>query len=275
MAFKEAGKIQRTGTMTNAFDNIAAGYDQGFTGTATGRRQRAVVHRYLAYKIKPGISAFEINCGTGEDAVWLAQQSARVLTTDISTEMVTAATEKAKAAGLSHLIETEVLDIRVLQHWRPESRFDLILSNFGGLNCLSPEDMQALGAILPRLLQPGGLFVAVVMGRFCWWETGYFLLKGRWRNTFRRLSGGPVQAPLNEQIKVPAWYYSPTEFTHFFPNLVVTTIQPVGFWLPPSYLDPWFQKHPRWLQVLDFLEKKCRGRLWAWGADHFMLVFHS
>lgn len=258
--------------MTSGFDNIAAGYDQSFTGTATGRLQRSVVHDYLAHKIKPGISVFEINCGTGEDAVWLAQQGAHVLATDISAEMVGAASEKTNAAGLSHLIQTEVLDIRELQHRHAGPRFDLILSNFGGLNCLSPEDMQALGTILPRLLRPGGLFAAVVMGRFCWWETGYFLWKGRWRDAFRRLSGGPVQARLNAQTTVSTWYYSPVEFRRFFPGLEVKTIQPVGFWLPPSYLAPWFQKRPRWLPVLDFLEKKCRGRLWAWGADHFMLV---
>lgn len=269
------------------FDHIAAGYDKAFTETATGRRQRAVVHHYLKNKMfSPGVepknreqpesgtpvSVLELNCGTGEDAVWLARHGAKVLATDIAPDMVALAAEKATQAGFDHLIRTKILDMRNLAAERFDEKFDLILSNFGGLNCLSPEELNTLGTALPALLKPGGLFVAVVMGRLCCWETLYFLLKGRWRAAFRRVAGRPVDARLDPHVTVPVWYYSPREFRRFFPALGFVTVQPVGFWLPPSYLDPLVARKPRCTEMLDFMEQKCRGRLWAWGADHFMLT---
>ncbi len=256
-----------------AFDTIAARYDEGFTQTATGRLQRAVVHAFLEHKIAPGAEVLELNCGTGEDAVWLARRGCRVLATDLSAEMVQCAADKARAARLGDSIQTQVLDIRALAAGAPPlsgRRFDLVLSNFGGLNCLSPADMQRLGRILPALLNPGGYFVAVVMGRFCWWETLYFMCKARFKAAFRRFSAGPVEARLDAFSQVSTWYYNPASFGRFFPDLEIKTVQPVGFWLPPSYLDRWFARRPGLLRALDFLEKKCRGRLWAVAADHFL-----
>ena len=251
------------------FDPIAAGYDEQFTHSAVGRLQRAVVHDYLKTKIQPGATVLELNCGTGEDALWLAKQGCSVLATDLSAEMVALTAAKAKQAGLSHLIQSQLLDLRSIPI---NSKFDLVLSNFGGLNCLSPEELRAFGKKVPLRLRPGGHFIAVLMGRFCLWETKYFLLKGRPKQAFRRWNGGPVQVRLDAQTEIPTWYYAPAEFNSFFPGLSVRTMQPVGFWLPPSYLDPWFRRRPGLLRGLFFLEKKCRGRLWAYAADHFLVV---
>ncbi|MBK8921404.1 MAG: class I SAM-dependent methyltransferase [Saprospirales bacterium] len=258
------------------FDHIAHEYDRQFTSTATGRLQRAVVHSYLEAKIRPGYSVLELNCGTGEDAVWLAKRGCRVLATDVSAEMVALTAVKARQAGCSSQVQTQVLDLRQLHRADgPGEPFDLVLSNFGGLNCLSPEEIQAVSAAMPALLRPGGMFVAVVMGRFCWWETLYFALKGQWRAATRRWGGGPVLAALNAGTGIPVWYYTPAAFRAFFSGLSVRTVQPVGFGVPPSYLDAWLSRRPRWLPVLDFIEKKCRGRLWAAAADHFLIAFQK
>jgi len=258
---------------TSGFDAIAHHYDAQFTHTAAGRLQRAVVHDYLKTKIRPGAGVLELNCGTGADALWLAQQGCTVLATDSSPEMLTLAAEKIRQANQQHRVQTQQLAIQNLPPDLP--RFDLILSNFGGLNCLSPDALEKLGQALPALLKPGGIFVAVVMSRFCWWESLYFSLKGQLRQATRRWRGGPVNAPLNSETTIQTWYYAPAEFSRFFPGLQIRTIQPVGFWLPPSYLDPWFGRRPGLLRGLDFLEKKCRGRLWAYGADHVLLAFYS
>ncbi len=258
------------------FDPVAADYDKQFTNSALGRLQRAVVHNYLKTKIKDGAAVLELNCGTGEDAIWLAKQGCTVLATDQSAGMVQVCSNKAEAAHLQHRVQAQVLDIRAIQpnfeFLISNTRFDLILSNFGGLNCLSPDALCTFGQTLPQLLRPGACFVAVVMGRFCVWETSYFLLKGRPKQARRRWDGGPVQAQLDAQTQISTWYYSPAEFCSFFPGLSVQTIQPVGFWLPPSYLSPWASRHPGLLRSLNFLEKKCRGRLWAAAADHFLVV---
>lgn len=253
------------------FSAVAQAYDAVFTDTAVGRLQRQIVWGFLE-KIAAGPSShvLEINCGTGEDAVWLAQRGCRVLATDAAAGMVAAARQKALLAGAQ--IETRVCAFADLARL-PERNFDLILSNFGGLNCLPPEELVALGPVLAQKLRPGGRVVLVVMGRFCAWETLYFLLKGHWREAFRRARRGPLDARLDARTTVATWYYSPREMASLLGCAKRRgAVQAVGFWLPPSYLNPFFAKRPRLLRALSFLEKKCRGRLWAWGADHFLLA---
>ena len=84
------------------FDATAHGYDQEFTLTQVGRMQRAVTHRYLKELIqtKKPKSVLELNCGTGEDALWLAQQDLLVTATDLSAEMVNATIDKVKGQGV-------------------------------------------------------------------------------------------------------------------------------------------------------------------------------
>jgi SAM-dependent methyltransferase len=263
------------------FDSVAGEYDAAFTETATGRLQRERVWAFLTqllHQRSPHVQVIEFNCGTGEDALWLARQGCQVLATDVSRQMLAVTQQKVQAAGLEDSITPQQLDlvaverfIRENQFQSASSAFHIVFSNFGGLNCLSPADLQRLGKYLPALLSPGGYFVAVVMGRFCWQESLYFLLKGQMRNAFRRLRREPVAARLDEQTTVDTWYYSPRTFRRFFPDLEMGTLQPVGFWLPPSYLDPRFRRRPQLLQVLNRLERLCRGRFWAWGADHFLI----
>jgi len=274
-------------THTPPFDAVAAGYDAQFTETAVGRLQRSVVWTFLETwknaQREQTLRVLELNCGTGEDARWLARQGFRVLASDISPAMTAITEIKARQAGLAECIETQVIDIQTLElndkHLFPNS-FDLIFSNFGGLNCIPPESLQRLGAVVPGLLKPDGHFVAVVMGRFCVWETVYFLLKGRFRSAFRRFSRQAVAAHLSDQTMVETWYYAPKELnallrTGGFSRRIVTMVQPIGFWLPPSYLNPFFEKRTRFLRFLHQLEKKCRRPIWAWGADHFLICIKN
>ncbi len=286
------------------FDAIAGQYDSEFTETAVGRLQRAIVHdfleKFIAVHRPPSTvcHVLELNCGTGEDAIWLARRGCRVLATDVSPEMVAVAREKVRRAGLENLVDVRVCPIQEIGNWKlgignwgDEERgnfqfpisnsptFDLVFSNFGGLNCISPLDLERFGTgVLPKILRPGGQFVAVVMGRFCWWETAYFLAKGQWRTAFRRRSRKPVAARLDASTTVKTWYYAPHELSKFivlrkesFGHHSSFIIHPVGFWLPPSYLDPLFRRFPRLLRLLDFLEKRCRGSAWAGAADHYLI----
>ena len=66
------------------FDALAADYDRSFTASAIGQRMRAAVWRRLDTAFAPGERVLELNCGTGEDAVHLAERGVRVLATDVS-----------------------------------------------------------------------------------------------------------------------------------------------------------------------------------------------
>ena len=274
------------------FDAVAGQYDSEFTETAVGRLQRAIVHdfleKWLAIHRPPSTvcRVLELNCGTGEDAIWLARRGCRVLATDSSPEMVAVAHEKVRRAGLENLVDVRVCPIQEIGNWElgienpspipnsqfPIPNFDLVFSNFGGLNCVPPPDLERFGTeVLPTILRPGGQFVAVVMGRFCWWETAYFLAKGQWRTAFRRRSRKPVAARLDASTSIETWYYAPGELKKLIIQHSPSITQAIGFWLPPSYLDPLFRRFPRLLRLLDFLEKHCRGRAWASAADHHLV----
>lgn len=264
------------------FDIVAREYDAAFTDTPTGRLLRDRVWVLLSRQMATTrrTTALELNCGTGEDAVWLAGQGWQVLATDISAEMVAATKTKAKKAGLEAMIRAEVCSIADIARFTPGAlEPGLILSNFGGLNCLSPTEIKNLRIDLQELIPPNGIFAAVVMSRFCCWESLYFLLKGKPREAFRRLSRKPVAARLGDSAGVATWYYSPAEFRKLmgsgFGHTQAIVVYPVGFWLPPSYLNPFFNKYPRFLRLLNFLEKNCTPAWLAPMADHFFICFQS
>jgi len=58
--------------MPEKFDTAAANYDTSFTHTAVGKLQRDRIYFFLEKfnLIQPSHSILEINCGTGEDAIW-------------------------------------------------------------------------------------------------------------------------------------------------------------------------------------------------------------
>lgn len=284
--------------MRPAFDAIANEYDKSFTDTAVGRLMRERVWQILGDlgiwgfgDLKISLSnnqitkstnqqVLELNCGTGEDAIWLARQGWQVLATDVSPEMVKTAREKViqlseswqllESSGIRERLQFHVCSFAEIGRFA-EQKFDLVFSDFGGLNCVSPEELKKLSLDLQKLIAPGGQFVAVVMSRFCWQETLYFLLKGKPREAFRRLSRKPVNAHLDEKTTVPTWYFSPNEIRRYFPDFQVKRVCPVGFWLPPSYLNPFFEKRPRLLGFLNFLEKNFALAWSAPAADHFLI----
>ena len=55
------------------FDGMAADYDRAFTASAVGKLMRSAVQRRLDVAFKPGERVLELNCGTGEDAIYLAR----------------------------------------------------------------------------------------------------------------------------------------------------------------------------------------------------------
>jgi ubiquinone/menaquinone biosynthesis C-methylase UbiE len=88
------------------FDQSAAAYDADFSFSMIGRAQRDIVHEYLENNLNFGkvLRILELNCGTGEDALFFAKKGADVLATDISEKMLETAKEKVKSAGLENKI---------------------------------------------------------------------------------------------------------------------------------------------------------------------------
>lgn len=261
--------------MTSSFDTIAHKYDETFTFTQTGKYQRERVWHYLdKLNLKSkDVSALEINCGTGEDAIYLAGRFQTVVATDLSSEMIRIAIEKSKEKKISTIdfLATDMLEIR---NKLPRRQFDLIFSNFGGLNCLSDDQVQNLSSELKSLSNSDGNLILVIMGRKCLWEKIYFFLKGKISAINRRKIRTGVNANVGTTHQ-KIYYYSPKEIqNHFSESWNFTRVIPIGLFLPPSYLDPFFTKHLWLLKMLKSAEK-IFGRFSSGAdyADHYLIHF--
>ncbi len=256
------------------FDATAKAYDEEFTYTATGSLQRQRVYHHLKPLLqqKKISTILELNCGTGEDALWLARQGYEVLATDISSEMIGILNQKIKQEGLTK-IKTAILAIEDLENLKGQYSFDLIFSNFGGFNCISPSQWQKMGAIFSDLLTTKGVLIAVIMSKNCWWEKFYFTLKRQFNTAKRRQQNTAVAARLDAHTFVDTWYYNPKEFYNFMAaEFDYQAAQPIGWLLPPSYLDPWFRNKKGLLNLFYKIEKRIpQGDFWAATADHFLL----
>lgn len=226
----------------NSFDSAASNYDDTFTNSPIGRIQRKQVLDYLTNSLPAHpINVLEVNCGTGEDAIWLAKKGHTVFCTDLSSQMLDIVQSKVNSEKLNDLIHIQQLDLKATGSSSINGEFDLIFSNFAGLNCLSPSELSKSLEELASYLKPNGKLVLVFLGRFCAWESKYFLLKGQWKKAFRRLSKNGVVADVDGE-KVKTWYYSISEINELIANnLIITNRKAIGTYVPPSYLNPWFK----------------------------------
>src|SRR4030095_16876991 len=87
--------------IASAFDAIAIEYDKNFNESLIGREQRHVTRHWLQKFLqkKKKLDILEINCGTGEDALWLASLGHTVVATDQSAEMIFEAEKKLSVSG--------------------------------------------------------------------------------------------------------------------------------------------------------------------------------
>ena len=255
-----------------AFDQYAVSYDEEFTFSSVGKLQRGRVWKFLSRNVSPEThpDVLELNCGTGEDAVWFVKQGFKITATDISNEMVHVAKQKLdnKNAAVFQSGISEIASKLKVQ------KFDLVFSDFGGLNCLDAAALKELSAVFSGLLKPGVRLIFVMMSRNCRWEQWYFKRKKDFKNAFRRQSKEGVEVILFDQ-KFSTWYYSPNEISSFFSDYFsLNKHQPIGIALPPSYLDNYFRKRPLLLKTLHLFEKGLSGfSFLSDKADHFIIDF--
>lgn len=260
--------------MPGAFDQIAEKYDDEFTNSSIGKLQRQVVWNYLEIllKDKHKLNILELNCGTGEDALWLAQKGHNVLATDVSAEMIRVAKIKADSAGLSDQLSFSTLDLLKPATYPTDVKFDLVFSNFGGFNCISPDSFRRAMPVITKLLKSKGRLIAVIMPKFCLWESLYFIAKRKPSEVLRRNRSVPVKVSIGS-YSVDTWYYSPSDVTDICKkDFKIQSKLPVGIFIPPSYLNTYFSSHPRSLQHLKRLEESLGSlSVLAGIADHYII----
>lgn len=282
---------------STAFDAFASDYDDTFTHSQLGEWLRPRVWQHLSHHFQPGDHILELACGTGEDALWLAQHGIHVTATDGSAEMVRVAAAKAARAGLSDRVQVYQLSLQGLSvqsavssqqlpaistsftthhsspptHHAPRTtQYAGILSNFGGLNTI--KDLRSLAQALAPLIQPGGKAVLVPMGPVCPWELVWYGLHGDMRRALRRR--GRATAQIGD-THIPIWYPSARQVREAFaPWFRPLQTESLGFWLPPSYLEHLVHRWPRLFKTLNRLDQATASWWRGWG-DHVIIVLEK
>ena len=262
--------------LQTGFDGAAARYDAEMDANPAMRYMRGVSLAVLTGTFQAGEWVLEIGCGTGEEAVALAQRGVRVLATDLSPTMVAHTQAKAEAHGVQELVATEILaasELPRLLERAGKGAFDGAYSSFGPLN--GERDLYSIARALASLLRPGGAFVASIMNRYYLFETLWFLAHVRPRQAFRRWRGhalATVSADLD--LRVPTWYYTPADVTHAFQGAFrCESCRALPLLLPPPYLDGLWRRAPNlWRRLIPLEEWLAPRRPFCALGDHLHLV---
>src|SRR5262249_34523435 len=153
------------------------------------------------------------------------------------------------------------LAIEELRKLKDRRCFDGVLSNFGGLNCIS--NLQQFGSDLARIVRPGGRAMLCVMGRWCLWELSYYLGRFQLQKAFRRIracgavvelrtpqfSDFDTESPSagrtrRETPQLRVYYPTVSKLSRALaPHFIRRSFRAVGLVVPPSYLEPWVSRH--------------------------------
>ena len=253
-----------------AFSAQSKKFDQIYSGNKIIEYKRERVRSHLKKFLKPGQSILELNSGTGQDAIWLAKQNCKVHATDISMGMLETTQQKIKNEALENYITHEICSFTALENLQQKGPFDIIFSNFAGLNCTG--NLDKVLASFSVLLKPKGIVTLVILPKFCLWE---FLLifKGKFKTATRRLFSKNGRTASVEGHHFKCWYYNPSYvIKHLKKDFKVLSIEGLCTLVPPSYIENFAEKHPRVYQFLKQKENSWKSKWpWKYVGDYYII----
>ncbi len=226
--------------------NVAAEtYDQDFTNTIIGQLWRDAVWLELDRSFQSGQRVLELNCGTGIDAVHLADRGIRVLGCDISPRMVELAHKRVAKAEVRDRLDFRPVATEMISVLEKDGTFDGAFSNFSGLNCV--EDLSAVTKDLARLLKPGARFFLCMLGRFSAWELLWHLVHRNHERSLHRFQ--------RQDSAIKVLYPSRKEIERAFsPYFRLRRWKGIGVALPPSYMEHWARRFPHLTMALGWVD---------------------
>jgi SAM-dependent methyltransferase len=255
------------------FDRLADTYDREFTESLIGRAQRNAVWKVLLRTFSPGANLLELNCGTGEDAFFLAEHDISVFACDASEKMIARAEQRLRLKSpVPPVVFCRIATERV-QELVPAQRFDGVFSNFSGLNCIA--DLASVAEALSSQVNRGDKLLLCFSTRICLIEILYYLARKQRDKAFRRTTGH-TQAVLNEGC-LEIFYPTVAEISRSFrPYFRLRSTTGIGVAIPPSYLEAWARRHLSVFRLLKYIEiVVARIPLLRTTGDHVLLTFEK
>jgi ubiquinone/menaquinone biosynthesis C-methylase UbiE len=238
--------------------------------------KRRRVREHVLHFLPPHSHILELNSGTGTDAIYFAEQGHFVHATDIAEGMQQKLKEKVARKALTNRITTELCSFSELASLEQRGPYDLIFSNFAGLNCTRELD-KVLRSFGP-LLKPGGQVTLVILPPFSAWET-LMLFRGQAKTAFRRFLSRRKGAPAHvEGFHFRCWYYSASFVKKIMAKASFEFLGQEGLCtlVPPSYIEHFAERHPSSWRFLSRLEDKWKSK-WPWRAigDYYIVSFRK
>lgn len=255
-----------------AFDLQSAVFDSLYSSNTIIAYKRKRVRDHVMQFLKPPGSILELNAGTGEDSIYFAKQNFQVHATDISSRMLSVINDKTEKLDLCGSITTEQCSFTSLRRLGNKGPYDLIFSNFAGINCTDEID-QLLGQ-LSGLAKPGGFVTLVFLPPFCLWEF-LMLFKGKFKIAFRRFCGKKGADARIEGVSFRCWYYHPSSIIRKLkPDFDLLSYEGLCICVPPSGVEDFAEKHPRLYDWFKQKEEFLRGRYpWKFTGDYVIISF--
>jgi ubiquinone/menaquinone biosynthesis C-methylase UbiE len=236
--------------------------------------KRARVREHVRSFLGAGATILELNAGTGEDALFFSSLGHRVHATDLSNGMLEKLEEKKLKHPAGKLVSIEQCSFNALENLKQRGPYDLVFSNFAGLNCTGTLS-KTLNDLLP-LVKPGGFITLVLMPGFCLWETLLFF-KGKFRTAFRRLNSRSGAVAHVEGHYFRCWYYSPSYVISSLEGKAdLYRLEGLCTLVPPSYLEGFSEKYPSLFSFLEKREAAWKTR-WPWRSigDYYILTLQK
>lgn len=268
--------IQRTNEQAaaRAFSQQALVFDALDAGNTIIAYKRRRVRDHVLRYLPQGSSILELNAGTGEDAIWFAGKGHRVHATDIAEGMQEALGEKVEWAGLNELVSRELCSFTELDSLQQRGPYDLIFSNFAGLNCTN--ELDKVLHSFDALLKPGGQVTMAILPKFCLWES-LLVFKGKIRTATRRwFSSKGVRSHVQGHFFL-CWYYSPSYVIKALGDKYeLLGLEGLCTMVPPSYIEHFAERYPKSYNKLCRLEDKWKSR-WPWRniGDYYIISFRK
>jgi ubiquinone/menaquinone biosynthesis C-methylase UbiE len=257
-----------------AFNKQSIIFDELYSSNIIIQYKRKRVRDHLETFLKPNSQILELNAGTGEDAIWFGQQGHTVHATDISKGMQEKLIEKVRQNKLEKNITNELCSFTELEGLKNKGPYDLIFSNFAGLNCTGELD-KVLHSFSP-LLKANGIVTLVILPKFCLWESLLFF-KGNFKTAFRRFfSGKGVKAHIEGEY-FTCWYYDASYVrNNMKEKYEVLSVEALCSLVPPSYLESFPTRWPSLFNWLKQKENKWKSK-WPWRSigDYYIITLRK
>lgn len=137
-----------------AFDSVAVDYDGPRGNNVLIQEMRREMWRWLDATFAPGSRLIDLGCGTGLDAIRMAQIGHHVTATDWSAKMIQRTSDRAERENLTDRVRTIAVGAHELWRLDGAGLYDGAYSNLGPLNCVP--DLAHVSRECARLLKPGG-----------------------------------------------------------------------------------------------------------------------